>query len=64
MALTVTYSQVTRGPFQANSFEFGAQLAPDVLGLSDGGFVFAHNNVDLADGTVELTFFEDAIAPS
>jgi hypothetical protein len=43
MSLSSTYSQVvTKTEFQANSFEAGNQLLPDVTGLSNGGFAVAY----------------------
>jgi Ca2+-binding RTX toxin-like protein len=43
MSLSSTYSLVaTKTEFQANSFEAGNQLLPDVTGLSNGGFAVAY----------------------
>src|SRR5688500_14061924 len=58
MALTVSYVVQSSTDFQTNSFETGAQLAPDVLGLSGGGFVCAHNNGILNNGSVQLAFYD------
>ena len=59
MAVTVTFSAATiQGDFRTNTHESGAQLAPDVLGLSNGGFVCAYNNDNAADGTILLNFYD------
>ena len=41
MALSINYNLVSSGEFQANTYEFDNQQAPDVLGLSNGGSVVA-----------------------
>ena len=58
---TVTYSLETlRSQFQANSWEDDNQLAPDVLGLSNGGYVVAYNNVDASNGYILVDFYDAA----
>jgi hypothetical protein len=57
MSLSSTYSQVvTKTEFQANSFEGGNQLLPDVTGLSNGGFAVAYNNGNVAAGAALVDF--------
>src|SRR6266545_1192308 len=59
MAATVTYSLGTiQAEFQANSFETQNQLAPDVLGLANGGYVVAYNNASLSNGAIRLDFYD------
>ncbi|MDQ6432507.1 calcium-binding protein [Mesorhizobium sp. LHD-90] len=59
MATTSTYAHVFVKPeFQANSFETGNQLRPDVTGLSNGGFAVVYNNGILADGEVLVDFYD------
>ena len=59
MPATVTYSlQVAQSDeFQANTYESGDQLAPDALGLSNGGYVVAYNNWEVSDGFIVLDFY-------
>jgi hypothetical protein len=60
MALTTTYARANIGgktDFQTNTFIGDAQISPDVLGLSNGGFVSAYNN---ANGHFILLDFYDA----
>src|SRR3990170_3701728 len=58
---TVTYSRQTiRSQFQANSYTNGNQLAPDVLGLENGGYVVAYNNSDINNGFILLEFYNSA----
>ena len=57
----VTYSLETlESQIQANSWETDDQLAPDVLGLSNGGYVVAYNNVDASNGYILLDFYDAA----
>src|SRR3954451_8103177 len=59
MALTVSYSRTDlKADFQTNTYTPGNQLAPDVLGLANGGLVSAYNNGDLADGSILLEFYD------
>ncbi|WP_394891926.1 calcium-binding protein [Mesorhizobium sp. AaZ16] len=61
MTVTSTYSHLaTKNEFQANSFEPGDQLLPDVTGLSNGGFAVAYNNGDIADGEALVDFYDAA----
>jgi Ca2+-binding RTX toxin-like protein len=61
MAVTSTYSySTTKTEFQANSFETGDQLVPNVVGLSNGGFVVAYHSGTLNTGTVEVDFYNAA----
>jgi hypothetical protein len=61
MSLSSTYSLVaTKTEFQANSFEAGNQLLPDVTGLSNGGFAVAYNNGNVADGAALVDFYNAA----
>src|SRR6266853_689309 len=60
MALTTTYSRANiagKTDFQTNTFIGDDQVSPDVLGLSNGGFVSAYNN---ANGRFILLDFYDA----
>ncbi len=58
MAITTNLAlEVLKTPFQANGFTKGNQLAPTVLGLSNGGFVVAYNNGDIDQGKVLLDFY-------
>ena len=57
MALSINYNLVSSGEFQANTCEFDNQLAPDVLGLSNGGFVVAYNS-DGISHPVLLEFYD------
>ena len=64
MSLTSTYSHLaTKTEFQANSFEPGDQLLPEVTGLSNGGFAVAYNNNNVADGFVLVDFYDAAHNP-
>ncbi|WP_394887536.1 calcium-binding protein [Mesorhizobium sp. AaZ16] len=64
MAVTSTYSHLaTKTKFQANSFEPGDQLLPEVTGLSNGGFAVAYNNNNIADGFVLVDFYDAAHNP-
>src|ERR671913_1118872 len=55
MALTVTYNRThVHSDFRTNHSNIGDQFAPDVLGLSDGGFVSAYNN---PGSGIELQFY-------
>jgi hypothetical protein len=64
MSLTSTYSHLaTKTEFQANSFEPGDQLLPEVTGLSNGGFAVAYNNNNIADGYVLVDFYDAAHNP-
>jgi hypothetical protein len=57
MVATVVYSlQTLESQFQANSNTSGDQLAPDVLGLSNGGYVVAYNNGNINLGFICLRF--------
>ncbi|MFI0843767.1 calcium-binding protein [Mesorhizobium sp. IMUNJ 23232] len=59
MALTISRTmKVLQSEFTANSYNFGNQLAPDALGLSNGGFVVAYNNNSLSDGAIRLDFYD------
>jgi Ca2+-binding RTX toxin-like protein len=61
MAVTSIYSySTTKTEFQANSFETGDQLVPNVVGLSNGGFVVAYHSGTLNTGTVEVDFYNAA----
>src|SRR5260370_41017839 len=60
MALTTTYSRANiagKTDFQTNTFIGDDQVSPDVLGLSNGGFVSAYNNTN---GRFMLLDFYDA----
>ena len=60
MAVTVTFSNaIVQGDFQTNTYETNDQLSPDVLGLSNGGFVCAYNN-DVGPVTQNALNFYDA----
>jgi Ca2+-binding RTX toxin-like protein len=64
-AATVTYSLETiRSQFQANSYTLHDQLAPDVLGLSNGGYAVAYNNVSVYTGGYILVDFYHASGSS
>ena len=59
MVATVTYAlETVQAELQANSYEPGNQLAPDVLGLADGGYVVAYNSGSISDGAIRLDFFD------
>jgi hypothetical protein len=61
MAVTSTYTHnVIKSEFQANSFETGNQLAPDITGLSNGGFAVAYNNGNINNGEVLVEFYDAA----
>ncbi|MEQ1956065.1 hypothetical protein [Mesorhizobium sp. CN2-181] len=61
MAVTSTYTRtIIKSEFQANSFETGNQLAPDVTGLSNGGFAVAYNNGNISNGEVLVDFYDAA----
>src|SRR5262245_17649415 len=62
MVATVTYSlETTRSTFQVNTWTFGpTKLAPDVLGLSNGGYVVAYNNGNINNGYILLDFYDAA----
>jgi Ca2+-binding RTX toxin-like protein len=58
MVAIVAFSLETiRSQFQANTWVDGNQLAPDVLGLSNGGYVVAYNNADINNGFILLDFY-------
>jgi Ca2+-binding RTX toxin-like protein len=63
MTITVSYEAKAigggNGDFQTNTYTPGVQLAPDVLGLSGGGFVSAYNNGSISDGAILLNFYDD-----
>ncbi|MFI0843493.1 calcium-binding protein [Mesorhizobium sp. IMUNJ 23232] len=64
MTVTSTYTRnVIKSEFQANSFETGNQLLPDVTGLSNGGFAVAYNNGNINDGEVVVDFYDAAHEP-
>jgi FG-GAP-like repeat/RTX calcium-binding nonapeptide repeat (4 copies) len=44
--------------FTANTFTAGEQMLPQVLGLSNGGFLVAYNNQDAGDGYILLDFYD------
>ena len=59
MTTTSTYSLQTVGmEFTANTFTPSDQMLPDVLALSNGGYVVAYNNHDSADGYILLDFYD------
>ena len=59
MVATVTYQLETiQTEFRANTYTSGNQLAPDVLGLSNGGYVVAYNNDPLSYGFILLNFYD------
>ena len=59
MSTTSSFSiQTPHSEFTANSFTGGTQLAPQVLHLSNGGFVVAYNNHDALDGYIMLDFYD------
>jgi hypothetical protein len=61
MALTVTYSRTNlKSDFQTNTWTPSDQLAPDVLGLSNGGFVATYNNVNGGGKNFPVLSFYDA----
>jgi hypothetical protein len=55
---TETELRLVKSEFTANTFNTGAQLAPDVLGLSNGGFALAYNNGSLVDGAIRVDFYD------
>ena len=69
MAVTVSYQTTAiggdaAGDFQLNSHESANQLAPDVLGLSGGGFDCAYNNYSLTGGYVFVDFYDSEGVPT
>jgi hypothetical protein len=61
MAVTVTYTRADvtgRSDFQTNAFINFDQLSPDVLGMSNGGFVSAYNNININGGSIWLNFYD------
>jgi hemolysin type calcium-binding protein len=58
MAVSVQLSRTFSGEFRANSVTTFSQLAPDALGLSNGGFVVAFNNGNIANGLIQLDFYD------
>ncbi|MEQ1950456.1 calcium-binding protein [Mesorhizobium sp. CN2-181] len=61
MAITSIYTNtVTKAEFQANSFEGGDQLLPDVTGLANGGFVVAYHSGTADTGSIEVDFYNAA----
>jgi hypothetical protein len=60
MALTVTYSKTNIfSDFETNFHTTGSQWTPDVLGLTNGGFVSAYRNIDV-DSFIALDFYDTA----
>ncbi|WP_394889493.1 calcium-binding protein [Mesorhizobium sp. AaZ16] len=58
MAATIDYDLVTlRSQFQANTFVTWKQWTPDVLGLSNGGYVVAYNNGPDFGWAMKLDFY-------
>ncbi len=56
MTLSTTYTRsALKSDFLTNGYLTGNQLAPDVLGLSNGGFVSAYNN---AEHAIVLDFYD------
>src|SRR5258706_11119558 len=61
MTLTVTYSRTDlKSDFQTNTWTDLDQFAPDVLGLLNGGFVAAYNNLNGTPNTFPVLSFYDA----
>jgi hypothetical protein len=59
MALASTVSLTTiENEFTANSFTLDDQLAPEVLRLSNGGFVVAYTNNEIDQGVIMLNFYD------
>ncbi|MEQ1955778.1 hypothetical protein [Mesorhizobium sp. CN2-181] len=59
MALTITHiMESVKTEFTASGWSNGTQMAPDVLALSNGGFVVAYNNGSLSNGFMMLDFYD------
>lgn len=59
MALTITHTmESVKTEFTASGWSNGTQMAPDVLALSNGGFVVAYNNGSLSNGFMMLDFYD------
>jgi Ca2+-binding RTX toxin-like protein len=59
MSITSSYTlQTTKSEFTANTFTAGLQMLPQVLALSNGGFVVAYNNQSAVDGYILLDFYD------
>ncbi|MDQ6433539.1 calcium-binding protein [Mesorhizobium sp. LHD-90] len=50
----------TKFEFQANTFEGGDQLLPDVTGLANGGFAVAYHSGTAATGSLQVDFYDAA----
>src|SRR5688572_21372250 len=62
MAVTVKFGLNTvKGEFTANTHTLSDQLAPDALGLSDGGFAVAYNNGSVTNGLILLDFYDSEL---
>jgi Ca2+-binding RTX toxin-like protein len=63
MAVTTTYNRTAvLSNFQTNTYTAGDQLMPDVLGLSNGGFVSAYNN-EANNSFIRLNFYDADFDP-
>ena len=50
--------EIVEDEFQANTYEAGDQFTPDVLGLSDGGYVVSYNSGPGAGFDIRLDFYD------
>jgi hypothetical protein len=61
MALTISYDLIyAPSEFRTNTQANGNQISPDVIGLTNGGFVSAYNNI--AFNGITLDFYDAAAA--
>jgi hypothetical protein len=59
MSITSNFSLSTvKSEFTANTFTPNSQMLPDVLHLSNGGYVVAYNNKSATDGYILLDFYD------
>ena len=64
MALNIAYSRLNGlSEFKTNTWTLTDQFAPDVLGLSNGGFVSAYNNFNVDGGGILLSFRDATFNP-